>query len=123
MILSKIESLMNTLRYLFLLGLTALPTQAIETTLTDSEGKPAYLYTPAKAPEAGKTYWLAIGVHGAGGDGKGAAGIADWAKDDVIVLGPSFSELEAKPDDVAKTDKPAGMPPARLTTPAWWLGL
>ncbi len=77
--------------------------RAVETTLTDSEGQTAYLYTPTDKPEPGKTYWLAIGVHGAGADGKGACGIASWAKDDVIVLGPSF--VQPKHDkDAPKTE-------------------
>lgn len=63
----------------------------VETVLKDSEGKDAFLYTPSAEPEQGKTYWLAVGVHGANGKGKGAGGIAGWAEDkDVIVLGPSF---------------------------------
>lgn len=89
-------------RYLLplLLSLTA---HAAETTLKDSEGRTAYLYTPTDKPEKDKTYWLVIGVHGVGGDGKGAAGLAEWAKDDVIVLGPSFNEVkppaaDAKPE-------------------------
>lgn len=69
---------------------------AAETTLKDSEGRMAYLYTPGAEAVKDKIYWLAIGVHGAGGDGKGAAGLAAWAQDDVIVLGPSF--VESAPD-------------------------
>ena len=77
---------------------------AAETLFTDSEGQKAYLYTPTEKPTEGKTYWLAIGVHGAGGEGKGGGGIGYWAKDDVIVLGPSF--LQPKRDaNAPKTDK------------------
>lgn len=84
----------------------ALPSaNAIEAINTDSEGQKAYLYTPTEKPIEGKTYWLAIGVHGAGGDGKGGGGINYLAKDDVIVLGPSF--LQPKRDENApKTDGP-----------------
>lgn len=78
---------------------------AAETQLKDSEGQAAYLYTPSEKLMEGKTYWLAIGVHGAGGEGKGGGGIGYWAKDDVIVLGPSF--LQPKRDENApKTDGP-----------------
>ncbi len=91
-------------RYLLpvILSFTA---HAAETTLKDSEGRSAYLYTPTDTPEKNKTYWLAIGAHGGGGDGKKAGGIADWAKDDVIVLGPSFSVAE-KDGDEEKTLPP-----------------
>lgn len=89
--------------FLFTTFLSSL--SAVETQLTDSEGKKAYLYTPSEKPTEGKIYWLAIGLHGAGGDGKGANGIAAWAGDDVIVLGPSFSQ--PKPDENApKIDGP-----------------
>ena len=91
------------------LWLGLLSAQGHETVFTDSEGQTAYLYTPSEKPEAGKVYWLAIGVHGMGGDGKGACGIASWAKDDVIVLGPSFTS--PKRDD--KTPKGDGPPPDR----------
>lgn len=84
----------------------ALKVQAFETVLTDSEDQAAYLYTASEKPSEGKTYWLAIGVHGAGGEGKGANGIGYWAKNDVIVLGPSF--LQPKRDE--KAPKTAGMP-------------
>jgi poly(3-hydroxybutyrate) depolymerase len=80
---------------------------AAETQFKDSEDQTAYLYTPADRPAEGKTYWLAVGVHGAGGDGKGGGGIGHWAKDDVIVLGPSF--LQPKWDET--TPKPVGLPP------------
>lgn len=81
--------------------------QGNETILIDSEGQKTYLYTPAEKPMEGKTYWLAIGVHGAGGEGKGGGGIGYWAKDDVIVLGPSF--LQPKRDENAH--KTGGPPP------------
>lgn len=79
-------------------------TFAAEVQIKDSNGITPWLYTPTEKPDATKTYWLAVGVHGAGGDGKGAGGIAHWAKDDVIVLGPSFAQ--PKPDkDAPKTEK------------------
>ena len=61
-----------------------------EVVMKDKEGMDAWVYTPAAAPEAGRTYWLVVGVHGLGGKGKGAMGLSPWAVDDVIVLGPSF---------------------------------
>jgi poly(3-hydroxybutyrate) depolymerase len=70
---------------------------AEEMVLTDSEGKPAYLYAPSAEPQPGKRYWLVVGAHGNRQTGKGACGIAAWAKDDVLVLGPSF----ASPGDSA----------------------
>jgi len=93
-----------TARILCLL-LLALKAQAVETILTDVESQKAYLYTPTDKPIEGKTYWLAVGVHGAGGEGKDGGGIGYWAKDDVIVLGPSF--LQPKRDENApKTEGP-----------------
>ena len=89
-----------------LLALTLTTANAVERILTDSEDQKAYLYTPTEKPIEGKTYWLAIGVHGAGGEGKGANGIAPWAQDDVIVLGPSF--LQPKRD--VSAPKTVGMP-------------
>jgi len=78
---------------------------AVETQFKDSESQMAYLHTPREKPIEGKTYWLAIWVHGAGGEGRGANGIASWAKDDVIVLGPTF--LQPKRDaNAPKTDGP-----------------
>jgi len=56
----------------------------------DSMGRDYYLYTPDRIDKQ-KTYWLVVGVHGYGGNGKGAAGISPWAKrGDCIVVGPSF---------------------------------
>lgn len=82
-----------------LLLAVATPTSASERILTTSEGQTAYLYTPTEKPDKDTTYWLAIGVHGAGADGKGASGLADWVKADVIALGPNFPQ--------AKKDEPA----------------
>lgn len=90
-----------------LLAIALPPANAVETVLNDSEGQKAYLYTPTEKPMEGKIYWLAIGVHGAGGEGKGANGIVSWAKDDVIVLGPSFLQPKRE-EEAPKTD---GLPP------------
>jgi len=77
---------------LFLLFSVFAPTA--ETTITDSQGKTAWLYTPTDQPLPEKTYWLVVGVHGAGADGQGACGVANWAMEmeDVIVLGPTFTQ-------------------------------
>lgn len=49
-----------------------------------------YVYTPDPIDSA-KTYQLMVGVHGANGTGKNAAGLKKWAeRGDVIVIGPSF---------------------------------
>lgn len=56
----------------------------------DSLGREYFVYPPARI-DKGKTYWLVVGVHGYGGNGRGAAGLADWARrGDCIVVGPSF---------------------------------
>ncbi|MDP3072883.1 MAG: PHB depolymerase family esterase [Opitutaceae bacterium] len=79
-----------------------------ETALPDANGLTHWLYTPTENAVAGKAYWLVVGVHGAGGTGKGAAGIAAWATDfdDVIVLGPSFEQPKRDPAG----PRPAAMP-------------
>lgn len=63
---------------------------AAEIPLVDAAGRTSWLHTPTDAPAAGKTYWLAIGTDGP--EGKSAGGIASWAQDDVIVLGPTFAD-------------------------------
>jgi len=64
--------------------------QAAEKVIKDSQGMDCYVYLPDQI-DPQKTYQLVVGVHGAGGQGKGAAGMASWAKrGDVIVIGPSF---------------------------------
>ncbi|MBM4016753.1 MAG: hypothetical protein FJ288_00245 [Planctomycetes bacterium] len=62
---------------------------AAEQQRTCPMGREYYLYTPDNLDPA-KTYWLVVGVHGKGGNGKGACGMARWAaKGTVIVAGPS----------------------------------
>lgn len=105
--------LLTMLRILILLlgGLTGLhPLMAAELTLTDSEGQTAWLYAPADTPDPAKTYWLVVGVHGVGGSGKGACGVAAWARecDDVLVLGPTFVSPKRDPN----APRPPGMPRA-----------
>lgn len=85
----------------------ALSSIAAESQFKDSEDQTAYLYTPTEKPIEGKTYWLAIGVHGAGGEGKGGGGISYWAKDDVIVLGPSFLQTKRNENAPKKDGPPA----------------
>jgi predicted esterase len=81
---------------------------AAESTLADRDGLTNWLYTATEQPDATKTYWLVVGVHGAGGNGKGAAGAAAWAGefDNVIVLGPTFSQPKRDPN----VPRPATMP-------------
>lgn len=54
-------------------------------------GRDYWLYTPEKI-DKDKKYWLVVGVHGAGGNGKNAAGLKGWVEkyDNIIVIGPSF---------------------------------
>jgi hypothetical protein len=74
---------------IFLL-LRALPAIAGESVIKDIQGMDCHVYTPDEIV-AGTTYQLVVGVHGAGGHGKGACGLAGWAKrGDVVVIGPSF---------------------------------
>lgn len=61
-----------------------------ETQAKDGMGRDYWLYTPDEI-DPDKTYTLVVGVHGANGIGKGAAGYAGWVNQhDVIVLGPSY---------------------------------
>ena len=57
----------------------------------DGMGRDYWLYPP-KRVEPTRTYWLVVGVHGMGGTGRGAGGIASWAtrRDDCLVVGPTF---------------------------------
>lgn len=53
-------------------------------------GREYFLYTPDVLDPA-KTYWLVVGVHFYGGNGKNAGRLADWIKKgNVIAIGPSF---------------------------------
>jgi predicted esterase len=68
-----------------------------EEVIVDSQGMKCHLYTPAEI-DPNKTYQLLVGVHGAGGQGNGAAGLKGWtARGDVIVIGPSFQTKGARP--------------------------
>ncbi len=82
--------------------------QASESKIPDANGLTHWLYTPTEQPVAGRTYWLVVGVHGAGGTGKGGGGVGAWAGefDDVIVLGPSFEQPKRDPN----AHRPASMP-------------
>lgn len=81
---------------------------AAEIEMPFGDGLASYLYTPTEKPDATKTYWLVVGVHGAGGNGKGACGVAEWARqfDDVLVLGPTFEQPKRDPN----APRPATMP-------------
>ncbi|NQX01731.1 hypothetical protein HQ447_13825 [bacterium] len=94
-------------------GILALATglltaRAGEIKLTDSQGLTAWLYTPTDQPDPAKIYWLVVGVHGAGGNGENACGVAHFARkfEDVIVLGPSFAQPKRDP----AAPRPTGMP-------------
>ena len=82
--------------------------RAVEIALPDANDLTHWIYTPTAKPVAGKTYWLVVAVHGAGGTGKGGGGVAAWAEDfdDVIVLGPSFEHPKRDPN----APRPATMP-------------
>jgi poly(3-hydroxybutyrate) depolymerase len=71
-----------------ILGVNVLATQEQRTC---KMGREYWLYTPDTI-DKNKTYWLVVGVHGAGGDGKRAANLQVWTKkfDNVIVVGPTF---------------------------------
>jgi poly(3-hydroxybutyrate) depolymerase len=79
--------------HLVVLGYALVPTAPARGQVAaraDSMGREFFVYAPAKVERA-KTYWLVVGVHGYGGNGAGAAGLADWAKrGDCVVVGPSF---------------------------------
>ncbi|MBI5772116.1 MAG: hypothetical protein HZA89_00045 [Verrucomicrobia bacterium] len=94
--------------FLCLLSILHGSLHASETAMPDANGLTHWLYTPTEKPVVGKTYWLVVGVHGAGGTGKGAGGVAAWATefDDVIVLGPSFEHPKRDPN----APRPATMP-------------
>ena len=78
-------------------GLTLAASSAGEQVIKDSQGMDCHVYTPDTInPEM--IYQLVVGVHGAGGNGKGAAGMAGWARrGDVIVIGPSFVARGERP--------------------------
>jgi len=81
----------NFLKTLIYITLLSFFTQAEEKIIKDSQGLDCHVYLPSKI-DLNKTYQLIVGVHGAGSSsGKGAAGMARWAKrGDVIVIGPRF---------------------------------
>jgi len=70
-----------------------------EATLPGDHGQPDWLYTPTEAPDPHRSYWLVVGAHGVGENGRGACGISSLVKhfEDVIVLGPSFTQPPADP--------------------------
>ncbi len=69
------------------------PICAGEKVIKDEEGMDCWVYFPDEI-DSGKTYWLVVGVHGLGGKGKGASGVAKWVtqEGDCIVIGPSFND-------------------------------
>lgn len=82
---------------ILLLSLGTLHALAGETVIKDLEGMDCHVYTP-ETMTPGKRYQLVVGVHGVGGNGKGACGMAGWAKrGDVIVIGPTFVTKGERP--------------------------
>jgi len=82
--------------------------QVFETALPGEDSTPDWLYTPTEDPDPNRTYWLVVGAHGVGEAGRGACGIANLVQyfDDVIVLGPSFTQPPADP----AMPRPTAMP-------------
>jgi poly(3-hydroxybutyrate) depolymerase len=76
---------------LIALVVTAARTHAADAPRTDAMGREFYIYAPPRIDKT-KTYWLVVGVHGYGGNGQGAGGLAAWAtrRNDCVVVGPSF---------------------------------
>ncbi len=103
---------------LALLCLLTLTTHAAETTLIGNDRMTNWIYTPTEKPAPSKTYWLVVGVHGAGGNGKGACDVASWAGDfdDVIVLGPSFQQ--ARPANTNRPNASSATTSSTTNTPA-----
>ena len=84
----------RTTSILVVLLLSLLATRALaadaDAPLKDDLGRDYFVYAPPRI-DPKKTYWLAVGVHGYGGDGRGAAGLSAWARrGDCVVVGPSF---------------------------------
>lgn len=93
------DRLMKKITTYFLLMLATFlgDLHAKEEILTDLEGKNCYVYLPETIDPA-LTYQLIVGVHGAGGQGNGAAGLKPWAqRGDVIVIGPCFDSKGERP--------------------------
>jgi len=60
--------------------------------LKSDPGQEYYVYLP-KDFDPARTYWVLVGVHGLGGDGKGALGWESFADEgQCIVVGPSFKD-------------------------------
>jgi poly(3-hydroxybutyrate) depolymerase len=87
--------LLITIAAVFSLALaSAFPAGSV---IKDSQGMDCFVYTPDPIVP-GKTYQIVVGVHGANGNGKNAAGMKNWAdRGDVIVIGPSFQTKGERP--------------------------
>lgn len=83
--------------FLVFTAMTLCRLAAAEVVIKDKQGMNCHVYLP-EAIDPGKTYQLVVGVHHAGGGGRGAGGLAGWAKrGDVIVIGPSFQTRGERP--------------------------
>ena len=83
--------------FILLFSLRVHDVMAGEKVIQDLQGMDCHVYTPDTVA-VGTRYQLVVGVHGAGGNGKGACGLAGWAKrGDVIVIGPSFATKGERP--------------------------
>jgi poly(3-hydroxybutyrate) depolymerase len=83
-----------------LLALSSLSVHAwVGSTIKDSEQQTAWLRTPTATPDASKSYWLVVSVHGAGANGEQAIKwLENWKDlDDVIIVAPTF--LQTKPSE------------------------
>jgi predicted esterase len=69
---------------------------AVEFQFGDPGGMMSYGYAATAKPKPGTTYLLVVGVHGLGGNGRGAGGAMQLVNEfpDVIVLGPTFASPE-----------------------------
>lgn len=78
------------IKVLILSAIFCAPAFSAESVIKDKQDMDCYVYTPDVIDPA-KTYQVMVGVHGARGNGKNAAGLKNWAeRGDVIVIGPSF---------------------------------
>ncbi len=87
----NLAMLRGLLPLLFVAFLTnALRCQAREIQGKCPMGREYYLYVP-DAIDPDRTYWMVVGAHAFGGNGKNAGGMKAWVeRGDCLVLGPTF---------------------------------